>query len=402
MRHELDFFDFSDGADGTDSVEPDEVAVGTIRCQSWRTYRMKYQIAILLTNRQTYRDTWGMFQLENMWALVHFNKANVGKEMKDNGFPVASGDNLWLHVKFPVMKVTVVFPGLEDQKQSDTLVVATIYLKQLVRALWTAKGASEMDITIHVQPPHIKNPPDERYFLEPFFQLRSIKRLVVLGVSEQEHIDDLTRAITTTDGINQTLGELATGIKRVQQDVEAERWEPAIAQAEKYYILLADSKIAYEDLYSVVDPSTSTNSAIVRKQVAQEIVIAIAIAGAQLTFHSGDYANSIDFASRAFTLTSRAASILQHVTTIDPTTVVVHPSHQLPPLTGVMTHRNEVVGDMALLGARAYMSTQQSEAAFTDIEIAGKLMPNSVKVALASQDWQALFGEFPFPGGYAL
>lgn len=168
MRHELDFFDFSDGADGTDSVEPDEVAIGTIRCQSWRTYRMKYQIAILLTNRQTYRDTWGVFQLENMWALVHFNKANVGKEMKDNGFPVASGDNLWLHVKFPVMKVTVVFPGLEDQKQSDTLVVATIYLKQLVRALWTAKGASEMDIRFMFNRRILKTRPTNATFWSRF------------------------------------------------------------------------------------------------------------------------------------------------------------------------------------------------------------------------------------------
>lgn len=107
MRDEMDFFHFrvpGDGADGTGFVEPGEVAVRTIRCQSWRTYTMGYQIAILLTNRQTYREAWGIFQLQNVWTLVRFNKVGVGKEMKDRGFPVASGDNLWRRVKFPVMK----------------------------------------------------------------------------------------------------------------------------------------------------------------------------------------------------------------------------------------------------------------------------------------------------------
>lgn len=53
--------------------------------------------------------------------------------------------NLWCNVKFPVMKVKVVFPSLENRKESDTLVVATVHFKQLIRALWTAKGASEME-----------------------------------------------------------------------------------------------------------------------------------------------------------------------------------------------------------------------------------------------------------------
>lgn len=402
MRDEMDSFHFrvpGNGADDTGFVEPGEVAVGTIRCQSWRTYTMGNRIAILLTNRQTYRETWGILQLQNDWTLVRFNKVGVGKEIKDHGFPVASGDNLWRRVKFPVMKVTVTFPSLKDQKQSDTLVVATIHLRQLMRALWTAKRASEMEVTIHVQTPHTNDPPGERYLLQPFLQLRSIKQLVVLGVSKQDYVDDLTRAITTTDGINQTLGELAAGIKRVQREIKAERWELAVAQAEKNYILMADSKIAYDDLYSVIDPGTSTNTAIARNQVAQEIAIATAIAGAELTLHSGDYASSIHFASRALTHISRAESILQHVTPTDPT-VVAHPYHKLPPLTGIIIKPNKIVCDMALLRARAYMGTQQSEPAFHDIDLAGKLMPNSVKVVSASRDWQVLFGAFPVPIRY--
>lgn len=79
------------------------------------------------------------------------------------------------------MKVTVIFPSLENRNESDTLVVATVHLKQLICALWTAKGASEMEVTIHVQPSRRENWPGERYLLQPFLKLRSVKRLVVWG-----------------------------------------------------------------------------------------------------------------------------------------------------------------------------------------------------------------------------
>ncbi|MCJ1271253.1 hypothetical protein MMC22_011153 [Lobaria immixta] len=237
----------SQGAGGDGSVQPGEVAVGTIRCDSWRTYTMGYPIAILLTNQQIYREAYGIFQLENMWTIIWFNKTGVGKDMKDHGFPVFSASNLWRHFKFPVLKVTIMFPTLKDQKQSDTLVVATVHLKQVMRALWTAKGASEMEVVIDVQPLRIKNSRCEHCLLQPFFKLRSVKWLVVLGVSEQGYIDDLTLAITTTDGINQTLGELAAGVQRLQQDFDAERWEFAIAKAGKHVVLMADCATAYEN-----------------------------------------------------------------------------------------------------------------------------------------------------------
>lgn len=174
---------------------------------------MGYQIAILLTNQQIYREVWGIFQLENIWTIIRFNKAGVAKEMKDHGFPIFSASNLWCHFKFPVLKVKIMFPTLKDQKQSDSLAVATVHLKQVMRALWTARGASEMEVVVNVQPPHTKNSPYEHCLLRPFFKLRSVKRLVILGVSAQGYIDDLTRAITTTDGINQTLGELAACVR---------------------------------------------------------------------------------------------------------------------------------------------------------------------------------------------
>lgn len=63
----------------------------------------------------------GYFQPENIWTITRFNKAGVGKEMKDHGFSVASADNLWRRAKFPATKVTVIFLSLEVRKQSDTL-----------------------------------------------------------------------------------------------------------------------------------------------------------------------------------------------------------------------------------------------------------------------------------------
>lgn len=53
-------------ADGLGYAERGEVAVGTIRCESWRSYRIRYQIDFLLTNRQIYREAWAIFQLENI------------------------------------------------------------------------------------------------------------------------------------------------------------------------------------------------------------------------------------------------------------------------------------------------------------------------------------------------
>lgn len=362
------------GADGDGSVQPSEVPVGTIRCNSWRTYTMAYQIAILLTNRQIYHEAWGIFQLENVWTIMRFNKAGIAKEMKDHEFPVASADDLWHHIGFPVMKVTIMFPSLKDRNQSDTLVVATVHLTQLMRALWTAKGASEMEVTIHVQPRRTKNSPDERDLVQPFFALRSIKRLDVLGMSEQRHVDDLTRAITTTDGIHQTASELAAGIKQARRDIQAERWKPAFAQAEQNLNLRADCRIVYGNRYSGVDPGISRSTAIARNQVAKEIAIGTTIIGAELALHKGNYTSTIGFANLTLNLISRTSVFRR------------------PLLTGILTSRNETMCNMALLRARGHMGLQQAEPAFGDIEAAGKLMPHSAKVASVSLDWQVMFG----------
>ena len=386
-------FSASEGAESIGSVEPLEVAVGTIRCESSRAYTLRYQIAILLTNRQIYREAWGIFHLENTWTLVRINKAGIGKEIRDHGFPVATADNLQRHVKFPVMKVTVLFSSLDD-KQSDTLVVATVHLKQLMRALWTAKGASEMGVLIRVQPPLTKSSPDVHSLLRPFLKLRSIKRLVVCGVSEKEYIDELTGAITTTDGVHQSLGEIAASIKRLQRYVKAERRELIVAQAVKLSFLLTDCDNVYGSRMFGIGPGIDIDTAVARNQVAHEIMINTAMVFGEVTLSLGQYASAIIFAEQALDHISHTSNF-QHVAPVHPTAVVL-PCHQLPPLTGIITSGNETKCNILLMRARAYMGMQRAEDAFHDIESAGELMPDSATLATISQAWQVTFG--PVPG----
>lgn len=392
-------FTTSEEGESIGSVEPREVAevaVGTIRSESSRMYTLEYQIAILLTSRQIYREAWSIFHLENTWTVVCFNKTGIGKEIKGRGFPVATGDNLQRHVKFPVMKVTVVFPSLDDKKQSDTLVVATVHLKQLMRALWTVKGASEMEVTIHVQPQWSKNSPDARSLLRPFLKLRSIKRLIICGVSENEYIAELTDAVTTTDGINQSLGEMAAIIKRLQRYVKAEREGPIIAQAAELFFLLTDCENVYDSRMFGDGLDISLESAVARNLVAHEIMINTAMVFGEITFSFGQFARTICYADQALDYNSYPSNYpnYQQLAPVHPA-VVVHPLHQLPPLTGTITSRNETKCSILLMRARGYMGMKRANEALHDIESARELMPDSGTLAAVSGAWQYLFGPFP-------
>lgn len=356
---------------------------------------MRYQIAILLTNHQVYREACPIFQLENDWTIIWFNKAGVGKEMRDHGFPVAAADNLRRHVKFPVLEVTVEFAGLQGRNQSDILAVATVHLKPLMRALWTAKGASEMEVTIHVQPPRTNKSPSEHCLLRPFLKLRSIKRLVVLGASEQEYVDELARVITTTNGSNQTLRELAAGVRRLQRYTNTEQWVSAFEQAIKFGVLRTDCEIASGERFFGIEPGINTTIAIAQNQVVEEVLLAGTMSGGEITLHTGKWASAISSADRALSLLSRR-STLQHIIPIDPA-IVVHPFHQLPSLTGIMTSVNETKCNILLLRARAYIGMQRADDAFQEIQTARDLMPNSVKLASVFQAWKVMFRALPVP-----
>ena len=368
-------------------VRSDEAAVGSIRCESWRTYTLGYQISILRVNRQIYREAWGIFHLENFWTIVCVNKAGFGKDMKDRGFPVAVADDLCRHIRFPVLKVTVTFPSLEGQKQSDALVISTVHLRQLMRALWTAKGASEMTVMIDVQPPLTKNSPSAGCLLQPFFKLRSVKRVIILGMSKRRYLDELTRAVTTTNGINQAFGELTVGLKCLQWYIKAQRWGHAIAQAEKHSILMTDCRLMYGSCLVGMVPGLDAHTALSRCRAASEITIAADMGMAEVTLHLRQYATTVRFANSALRRIPNLARF-RPVTAVMPK-VGVPPYHQLLP------PESEAKCNMHLILARSHMGLQQADLAFGDIQKARELMPTSVAVASVSTAWQAKFGPFP-------
>lgn len=382
-----------EGPEAVASIQPGEVAAGTIRCKSRRMYKLGYQISILRANRQIYHEALDIFHLENFWTLVRVNKAGFGKEMKDRGFAVATGGHPWRHIKFPVMKVRILFP-LEDQEQSDTLAVATIHLEQLMRALWTAKGAPGMEVIIDVLQPPTNNSPSEHDLLRPFFKLRCIKRVIVSGVSKNYgSIDELRRAITTSNGMIQSFNELVAGIKCLQEYIKAERWEHAVAQAEKHAIHVSDCKIVYGHRFVGVESGLHVNTALARNQAVKDIMIATSMAFAEVTSYLGQYARSVFFADRALDVVSRGpiiATFFQAPPTANPTAVALPPT-PLFTISSTTAFENEIKGFIFLIRARAYMGMRQAEPALRDIQKARDLMPGSVTLAYLSQAWEVMF-----------
>lgn len=378
------------------SAQSRQSAIGTIRCESWRKYTLGYQVSILRANQQIYYEAWSIFHLENFWTVVRVNKAGFGEKLKDLGFPVGTAGDLWHTIRFPIMKVTVIFPSLESQEPSDVMLIASVHLRQLMRAFWTTKGATEMEVTIHVLPPVTNNSPPQSYLLQQFFRLRSIKKVVVLGVSNREHIDKLTHIITTTDGINQTFHELTLSLKSLQRYIKTQQWGYALWQAETHFILLADCMMVYGDRFIGLDPLIDINTALVRCQAASEIHVATTMAIAEVTVQLRQYANTIRFADRALHLIS-CVSIFERTVHLNPTpaAVTVPHYHQLHPHTGTLATENEAKCLIFLVRARAYMGMQRSELTLEDLEKARELMPDSETLASLSQTWQTMFGPFP-------
>lgn len=385
------------GGGGVATVEPDEVAIGTVRCALWRTYKLGYQVSLLRANRQIYREAWSMLHLDNFWTLVQMNKAGFGEEMKNCGFPVATAGDMSRHVRFPVMKVRVTFPSLEDQNQSDTFVIAAIHLRHLMRALWTAKGASEMDLTIHIQPRRTNESPDERNLLWPFLKLRNVKKITILGVSEQKYNDYLTRSITKQQGIYMTFAELRAGIKCLQTHIKAKQWRRAIKKAENHSLLMQDSRIVYGNRFVGVELGIRPNRAITRGQAAKEIIIASAMIIAEVSLHLRQYNKTVRFASRALDLITYPSFIRMPNATNPSTfiTLVVPPQNSLAPVTRVVTYDNETKALLHLLRARAYISIRQAASALYDINKAREFMPDSAILVSVSHAWELTYGPIP-------
>lgn len=392
------------GADDVVHVQTGEEPIGAVQCVSWLKYNSGFQVSILRANRQIHLESWSIFHLENFWTVVRVNKAGFGKEMKDRGFAVATGRDLWRDIKLPVMRVTVSFPSLQGQEHSDTLLVASVHLAQLMRGLGTAKGASGMEVTIHVLPPPTGNPPDEGSLLAPFKKLRSIRRLTMLGVAKQTYVVQLTRAITTTNGITRTFDELTASVRSLQGYIEEERWGSAIPQAEKLATLMADCKTVYGNRFFGIETGLNINAAVARSQAARDITIAIAMGIAQVTLFMRQYGNTILFATHALELVNGITAIhpANPITAANPV-IIVAPNHPLVtyplfPLisTGTVPFENEVRCFILTIRARAYIGLRRGKKALNDIEKAQELMPNSLPLFSVSMMWDAMFD--PIPG----
>ncbi|MCJ1462114.1 hypothetical protein MMC07_000714 [Pseudocyphellaria aurata] len=371
-----------DEADGVASVQLGEVAVGAIRCECSQAYETGYQPSILRASWQIYHEASSIFHLENFWTVVRINKLGFGAEMKNRGFPVVDVGDLWGHIRFPVMKIRFIFPSL-DRNQSDTFAVATIYLEQLMRALWTAKGASEMGVMIQVQPSQTNNSPTELMLLRPFLKLRGIQGVMILGVSQQEYVDELTSAITTGDGLVQAFDELRAGLGCLQQYVEEHQWGRAYAQAERHSIFLNDCKLVYGMRFVGLELGISINRAISRSRAAKEITISTAVGVVQISLFLGQYAKTVRFTSRAMEFIFSAS--------INPTVVVpvTHPLHYAP---DTVRFENEATCFLILIRARAYIGMRKATRAMFEIAKARELDPNSLALATVTQDWDNTFG----------
>lgn len=297
--------------------------------------------------------------------------------MKDHGFPVMTGGDAWRHIKYPVMKVMVTFPSLEGQKQSDFLFLATVHLNELMRALWTAKGASQMEILIHLQRPLTNNSPSQGDLLQPFFKLRNIKKNAAWSVPEQRYIDLLSRAITTTEDINLTYGELQGSIKCLRQCLRAGQWGQAFSYAKEHSILMNDCKIVYGNCFIGTEPDLNTNTAIFRGKKAQKIIVATAVNMADVSFRQRLYANSVRFAEHALSISN-----ISNYPNLNPPNLAIIPSY----------HQCLIF----LTRARAYMGMKQAEAALRDIKRAREFIPDDKTLAFMFKVWQEKFG--PLPG----
>lgn len=293
-------------------IEPcGRVPVGTIRCESWSTWTFAYQISLFRANRQIYLEASGIFHMENFWIIFQVNRLGFGQQLKNRGFPVVAatttaGDLGWRnHIRFPVMKVRVRF-SQQKQGQGDAFLVPAALVKKVVRALWTAEGSSEMEVMLHIQPRRT-NSPEELDLLRPFEKLRSIKRAIIFGASDQKNADDLRGLLTATGDIKYAFRELLAGTRRLQRCLEEQFWEDAIVQAKEQAILVADCKTVYDKRFFGVEPGISLYRGVVRRQAAKEMIIATAVAIAEITLVLHQYENSVRFADRALDLIFRAS-----------------------------------------------------------------------------------------------
>ena len=339
---------------------------------------MGYEASILRVNRQIYGEATGIFYLENFWIVVWVNKAGFGKAMKDSGFPVAAAGDLWRHIRSPVMEVAITFPSLKDQKQNDFFVLASIHLKHLMRVLWTAKGSAEIEVMIQIKPPLTSKTPSKTDLLKPFFKLRRVNNITVLGVSNQKNIDKLKRKITTIDCINQSIDELRARANSLQRYIKAHEWENAVHQAKNLAVLISDCRLVYDERFVGIEPNLGFNASTARGQAAKEILITTAVSIAEVAIYLSQYENATRFASCALRNLSRSAFISRGPSRHASSIVPVYNTAS----TGTITFADNTKSFIHLLSARAYKGLRSAWLASYHVEKAYECAPNGSLASL--------------------
>lgn len=367
--------DLDTGFNGT-TIPIGEVHSGTIRGECWRTYNLGFHLSIIGANRQIFREAWTIFQIENFWTLVQVNKAGFGQQMMARGFPVATNGNQFKHIKLPVMKVTVKFPRVEGEEQSDVLLLAAAHLKEFTRALWTTKGASQMEVTIEVQRLPLIDTPTEIDLLPPFMKLRRMKRVCVWSEADQGYIDYLPRGITPMADINLTFGELGLSVKTLQRHLEAREWRQAKSCAEEHMMLMSDCKLIYGNRFVGIEAGIFFGEALFRGRAAKKIIISTSVCIAQVNLSMRLFHSCIRFAEHAIYVSRQV-------------------SGYLPTSQAVVS--DEYISFIFVTRASAYIGLDRSVAARDDIQEARKLKPHSTRLAAVIRVWESKYGKLPEP-----
>ncbi|KAI9698804.1 MAG: hypothetical protein M1836_003914 [Candelina mexicana] len=152
--------------------------------------RYEFQTAILRVNSQIHKEAIGILYNDNLWVAVTVNDPLFSENMKAAGFPVICCSPVDHITKSKSsLKVAIRFPyNTKPPNDMRAFLLAHDSLPGLVRALWLTRGMRDLVVALDlipvVHPQYTKM--IEEHLLAPFEQLKGIKRLFVLGTTQEK------------------------------------------------------------------------------------------------------------------------------------------------------------------------------------------------------------------------
>ena len=180
---------------GTPPEIDDDLTVGTLRSLNVWTETVPFQMAILRASHQVHEEATNIFKRENVWIKVQVNREDFGQDLRNRGFAVITCKNLD-HV-IPTLHVLVLFPSLRSLGQQSVFFMGVAGFLQLSRALWATKGMEEMVLRVELHPDVAMSEAIETELLNPFYQVRGIKKLILKGSQLQDYKTEMTHCLTT-------------------------------------------------------------------------------------------------------------------------------------------------------------------------------------------------------------